>query len=85
MFGIFKSKVVIKTKSKRIVASDHNTWTKSSNANTPKVARPLLPELLPVPEMVEGNEDADWALWQSSVTFQDTQTDSYGATVPAQL
>lgn len=27
---------------------------------------------IPVPEVVEGNSDSDWALWEDSVSFQDS-------------
>ena len=35
--------------------------------------RRLVPRPLPVPEMVEGNADSDWSLWQESVAFLDSQ------------
>ena len=28
---------------------------------------------LPVPEVTEGNDDSDWALWEESVSFQNSQ------------
>jgi hypothetical protein len=28
---------------------------------------------LPLPEVVEGNNDADWALWADSISFQEQQ------------
>jgi hypothetical protein len=31
---------------------------------------------IPAPEVVEGNEDSDWALWEDSVAFQDSQMQS---------
>ena len=34
----------------------------------------------PVPEVVEGNEDSDWALWEESVSFQDSQMPSLSPT-----
>ena len=34
---------------------------------------PLGPNPLPIPEVLEGNEDSDWALWEDSVAFQDSQ------------
>lgn len=36
-----------------------------------RFARPL-----PLPEVIEGNEDSDWALWEESVSFQDSQMPS---------
>jgi len=58
----------------------------NANANAPlepavragerrRFARPL-----PLPEVIEGNEDSDWALWEKSVSFQDSQMPS--ATMP---
>jgi hypothetical protein len=35
---------------------------------------PLSP--LPVPEMKEGNEESDWSMWEDSVAFQDSKTNS---------
>ena len=28
---------------------------------------------LPLPEVVEGNNDSDWALWADSISFQEQQ------------
>lgn len=43
----------------------------------PKVSRavpvPVLPEKPPLPEVVEGNEHTDWALWEDSVMVMDSQ------------
>ena len=30
-------------------------------------------ESLPLPEVIEGNDDADWAAWGDSVAFQESQ------------
>lgn len=35
---------------------------------------------MPVPEVVEGNEDSDWALWEESVSFQNSQIPSLSST-----
>ena len=35
--------------------------------------RRRFPRPLPVPEVVEGNEDADWSLWEESVSLQNSQ------------
>lgn len=35
-----------------------------------------LPESLSLPEVVEGNEHTDWALWEDSVTVLDSQMQS---------
>jgi hypothetical protein len=60
--------------------------TKASARGTPAQAKkaPSLADPLPVPEVVEGNEDSDWALWEDSVAFQDSQMPSdYGALTPS--
>ena len=39
--------------------------------------RPALPEEpLPLPEVSEGNLESDWALWEDSVAFLDSQMSS---------
>ena len=30
----------------------------------------------PLPEVTEGNQDSDWAMWEDSVAFQDSQMPS---------
>ena len=35
-----------------------------------------VPEPAPLPEVTEGNLDSDWALWEDSVAFQDSQMPS---------
>jgi len=35
-----------------------------------------VPEPPPLPEVSEGNLDSDWALWEDSVAFQDSQMPS---------
>jgi len=40
---------------------------------------PAVPEAPPLPEVSEGNQDSDWAMWEDSVAFQDSQMPSeYG-------
>lgn len=36
-------------------------------------------EPLPLPEVAEGNTDADWSAWEDSVAFQDSQMSGFGA------
>ncbi len=41
-------------------------------------------EPLPLPEVTEGNEDSDWAMWKDSVREQDSQMHSqFHDTVPS--
>lgn len=40
------------------------------------VRPPVPPAPPPVPEVSEGNEDSDWAMWEDSVAFQDSQMPS---------
>jgi hypothetical protein len=73
---------------------------KRPDAETPsKLVRPVarispakpkkstgLPEPIPVPEVVEGNQDSDWSLWEDSVAFQDSQMPSgFGNTRPPEV
>ena len=37
------------------------------------IAAPPLPDEPPLPEVVEGNEHTDWALWEDSVNVLDSQ------------
>lgn len=41
----------------------------SARAGTPPVPPPL-------PEVSEGNQESDWAMWEDSVAFQDSQMPS---------
>lgn len=47
-----------------------------SRQSTPPSAGPLVPEPAPLPEVSEGNLDSDWAMWEDSVAFQDSQMPS---------
>jgi len=59
----------------------------TSRRNSPKarqVADPLSP--LPAPEVKEGNEEADWSMWEDSVAFHDSKMNSvYPETLPVPL
>lgn len=45
-------------------------------AAPPASAGPVMAEPVPVPEVVEGNEPTDWALWEDSMTIMDSQMQS---------
>lgn len=48
--------------------------------------KPIDPfEPIPTGEVVEGNQDSDWAAWEDSVAFQDSQMPEFevAATPPA--
>lgn len=54
-------------------------------ASTTKERR-LIPRPLPLPDVVEGNDDSDWSLWQDSVEFHDSQMQAaWPVTEPGQL
>ncbi len=58
------------------------------SAAKPRASKAALgvPEPTPIPEVIEGNGDTDWTLWEQSVSFQDSQTASLGAsTLPLGL
>jgi hypothetical protein len=41
---------------------------------------------LPLPQVTEGNEDSDWAMWEDSVMEQDSQMQSqFRDTVPSEF
>lgn len=52
----------------------------TSSTLRPAAAKPvrqgLPPSPPPLPEVTEGNEDSDWAMWEDSVAFQDSQMPS---------
>ena len=76
MLNFFKNS---KTTQARPAALLHKT------SSTTKERR-LVPRPLPVPEVLEGNEDTDWSLWQESVAFQDSEMQApWPATEPDQL
>lgn len=45
-------------------------------ASRPSPAAGLPPAPPPLPEVTEGNQDSDWAMWEDSVAFQDSQMPS---------
>jgi hypothetical protein len=47
---------------------------RSAQARAGSAALP--PEPPPLPEVTEGNQESDWALWEDSVAFQDSQMPS---------
>lgn len=58
--------------------ADTPTNSRKPAAGTPARARPSAPpaEPAPLPEVTEGNLESDWALWEDSVAFQDSQMPS---------
>lgn len=50
----------------------------ASKPGKPPASAPpqLLAEPVPIPEVVEGNEHTDWALWEDSVAVLDSQMQS---------
>ena len=68
MFNIFKRsapepKPAAKTKAKPV----------SGRIPTTRRAAAPLPDVAALPEVVEGNEHTDWALWEDSVNVLDSQ------------
>jgi len=85
MFGSFKSKAAPIVKPDRTSTSNALDSLIPANKSSLKIrpAHPLEP--LPVPEVFEGSDSADWALWQHSVSSQEGHAEPYDATVPAEL
>jgi hypothetical protein len=46
--------------------------------------RRLLPRPLPSPEVIEGDDESAWSLWEESISFQDSQLE-YQETIPLPL
>ncbi len=64
---------------------DEATPSKKPAPSRPATARPrptrsaaagLPPEPPPLPDVKEGNLESDWAMWEDSVAFQDSQMPS---------
>lgn len=70
MFNLFKRSAPVPVKSKTKAASKPVARHPS---NARKDVAPPLPEAVPLPEVVEGNEHTDWALWEDSVNVLDSQ------------
>ena len=66
MFRFFKRSAPAPTKAAPKPTVRKPTATRS-------VADPALPEQPSLPEVVEGNEHTDWALWEDSVMAMDSQ------------
>ena len=47
---------------------------KSQRNRRSQSASPSAPLPLPVPEVIEGNEETDWALWEDSVSVLDSRS-----------
>jgi hypothetical protein len=67
MFNIFKRSTPVPAKSAA------RPVTRATSESTKTIAPPL-PDEAPLPEVVEGNEHTDWALWEDSVNVLDSQT-----------
>jgi hypothetical protein len=78
MFGFFKRSTPSKTAlTRREVAPSR----KPAQRRGVDLLAPL-----PTPEVTEGNDEADWSLWEDSVAFQDSQMPStYPETRPLAL
>jgi hypothetical protein len=78
MFGFLKRRISVKA------AAPHREPMTSRTA----VVRRNFDHLPPLPsaEVTEGNDEADWSLWEDSVAFQDSQMPTpYPQTRPAPL
>lgn len=78
MFGFFK---------KRSGEPDSRPVNRNTAAPRRKPAPALWDQPAKLPEVTEGNSDADWAAWEDSVAFQDSRVPSQfdAPTVPMHL
>ncbi len=78
MFGFFK---------KRPSEPDSRPASRNLAAPRRKPAPGLWDQPPKLPEVTEGNSDADWAAWEDSVAFQDSQMPAHhdAPTVPMRL
>lgn len=59
----------------------HPKNTRATRTTRPAPAMGAL-DPLPVPDVTEGNSEADWSAWEDSVAFQDNQMSGFGASKP---
>lgn len=78
MSNLFRNSKAAMTRPTQVEVVDQTTSTTKE--------RRLIPRHLPLPEVVEGNQEADWSLWQDSVEFHDSQMQAaWPVTEPGQL
>jgi hypothetical protein len=78
MFSFFKRS----DKESEQVTHRPNTQAKRPSKNTGLDAR----DPLPLPQVIEGNEDSDWAMWEDSVRERDSRMPSqFQDTVPSEF
>jgi len=65
MFSFFKKSPSTAVRRK---SSSDSSWTNSMSPSRAPLTGPA-----PLPEVIEGNEASDWALWENSVSFMDSQ------------
>ena len=64
----------------------HVTYKAARMAERPVIHPYSALDPLPVPEAIESNTDAAWALWQDSVsTYNDALGNDFARTIPADL
>lgn len=56
----------------RGVSKEQSRYTTSQDTR-PKLQPPSAALPMPIAEVSEGNLDSDWAMWEDSVAFQDSQ------------
>lgn len=82
MFSFFKRS---DKESHAVVAKSSSSTGKPRKYQGPDLRGPM-----PLPQVIEGNEDSDWAMWEDSVLEQDSQMHSqfheqFHDTVPSEF
>ena len=81
MFSFFKRRPVGSSRSEGRLPSEIDRSLKTGGRVSPKASVNRWQEPIPVPQA----QDADWAMWEDSVSFQESQISEYGPTEPAPI
>lgn len=57
---------------KAVAKTVRSVSTLGSGSRSSSSADASFPRPIPVPDVIEGNDDSDWAMWEDSVAFQDS-------------
>jgi hypothetical protein len=73
MWNPFKPAAPKAPRSRSRGASKEQSWFQPAQADRSAAPPPSVTHPLPLADVSEGNLDSDWAMWEDSVAFQDSQ------------